>query len=350
MKSKLLILTPGFTPSEEDDTCVPAMLVYLNALLEHMDARQIYIIAMNYPYQPVEYHWQDIKVHGLGLKQNSFLQRRISSLKAYQQVVRIAREFQPQLIHSFWLNQMAPLGNQLSKAIGAPHLCTMMGQDVLLSQKTAFMRLKNTALVAVSEFQKEQCALPVEAVIHWGMETIVDLPEKAERSVDILGVGWLNEVKNYAKFIRIVEAAIKVKPNLNVLIMGTGTEEERLKVQISEAGLQTHISMTGLTTRKEVLSQMKKSKVLLHTSDFESFGMVLLEAVGCGMNTLSHAVGIAGKMDGSHVAENEQEMIDQLISLLDQPAPSKPHGFPIENTVDNYLKLYQRLICSNQKK
>lgn len=348
MKEKLLILTPGFTPSEEDDTCVPAMLVYLKKLLTQVAADQIYIIAMNYPYEPVEYYWQGIKVYGLGLKQGSFLQRRISGLKAYRHVVRITKkEFKPGLIHSFWLNQMASLGNRLSKTMGIPHLCTMMGQDVLLSRKIPGVRLKHTALVAVSEYQKERSALPVEEVIHWGLEPLQNLDFETKRPLDVLGVGWLNEVKNYAKFVRVIAAVKKYKPDIRAMIMGTGTEEAQLKALISKEKLADQILLVGLKPREEVLQQMKKSKVLLHTSGFESFGMVLVEAVGCGMKTLSHPVGIAGQMEGSFVADSEQEMIDKLLPILNQPAPINVRAFPISQTVDAYMTLYQKLIDSN---
>jgi hypothetical protein len=81
---------------------------------------------------------------------------------------------------------------------------------------------------------------------------------------------------------------------------------------------------------------------LLHTSRFESFGMVFVEALNAGMYTLSERVGIAGQHTKSIVVSGRDEMAEKLVLLVDKEVVALPSKvvFSIEETVQRYLECY----------
>ncbi|MBO6494020.1 MAG: glycosyltransferase [Roseivirga sp.] len=341
---KLLIITPGFALNEEDDICIPALQIYLKELTKTIRRIEVNVISFNYPYESKIYLWNGIEVVALGLKQNNKLLRFFHKLIAYPRILNLAKDFQPDLIHSFWLNQSAIIGNRLSKRLRIPHLCTAMGQDIAFSNTLGILKLRNTAYIAVSDFQRRFSKVPIDAVVHWGIPPSNQELTPCTRDIDILGVGWINKVKNYEAFIRIVARLIHIKPKTKVVITGDGSGKETLEKLIRSLNLEDQITFTGLIKREEVLTYMRRSKVLLHTSSFESFGLVIAEALSEGMFTLSYNVGIAGKSPASHVAHNEDEMLDKAQKLLSSPLPNASLPYPVSSTVTEYVKIYEKML------
>ena len=108
---------------------------------------------------------------------------------------------------------------------------------------------------------------------------------------------------------------------------------------IKSSGLQEVIKLSGEIKREEVLNKMAKAKILLHTSTFESFGMVFIEALYSGMKIVSNEVGIAKKSSSWYVCNGESEMEIAIIRALKEKI-DRELIFNVNETVNSYLSVY----------
>lgn len=346
MSKNLLILTPGFPKDESDDTCIPALQIYLKVLWDSGYFSNIMVVSVYHPPSSQTYSWHSVKVVALAHSQKTFFSRALSPVKLYPKVSKLVKGFSPDIIHSFWINQTAIVGNMLSKKFRVPHIATMMGQDVFFTKKLKYLiDGKKLSLIAVSEFQKEKSRMIVDKVIHWGAEESYDRETNNLRSIDVLGVGSLIELKQFDVFLEVIKQVRNLITDIKVMIVGDGPEKARLLNQIKRLSLEENVILVGQKSRAEVLSIMRQSKVLLHTSRFESFGMVFVEALNAGMHTLSERVGIAGEHEKSIVVSGKHEMAEQLILLLNKKVwRLSETTFSVQNTLKRYLECYNKAL------
>tara|TARA_R110000796_G_scaffold252640_2_gene389806 strand:- start:56178 stop:57230 length:1053 start_codon:yes stop_codon:yes gene_type:complete len=347
MSKNLLIITPGFPKDESDDTCIPALQIYLKALLGSQYFDNIMVVSVYYPITAKTYFWHSVKVVALGHSQKTFFSRAFSPFMLSTKISNLVKAFPLDLIHSFWINQTAILGNMLSKKFKVPHIATTMGQDVFFTKKLKYLiDSEKLKLIAVSEFQKEKSSMKVNEVIHWGVEEHHETEVNSIRAIDVIGVGSLIDLKQFDVFLEVIQKIRKVKPDIKVVIVGDGPEREKLLDKVKRLRLEENVILVGQKSRLEVLSIMRQSKVLLHTSRFESFGMVFVEALNAGMYTLSERVGIAGEHEKCIVVSGKHEMAEQLVLLLNNKMwnfPKEP-AFSVQNTLEGYLDCYNKAL------
>ena len=70
-----------------------------------------------------------------------------------------------------------------------------------------------------------------------------------------------------------------------LVILGVGEDEDQLKELVRHYAIEEHVVFLGW--RKNPYIWMKHAKLLLCTSDYESFGMILAEALYCGCPVVS---------------------------------------------------------------
>jgi glycosyltransferase involved in cell wall biosynthesis len=346
----IVIITPGFPKNEKDESCVPYLQAFVKYLIQHNAEYKLSIITLQYPHHETEYSWNNAAVYGCGGHDRKFPGRILTwhkCLKFFRRVNTLKRVW---VIHSFWLNECAFLGNYLSKKYDTKHLCTLMGQDV--KRPNVYFKLlplSHMNLIAVSDFQKqillEQTGVISSAVIQWGLD-----PSDFERSislspdVDILGVGSLLPVKNYSLFVDLISTIQKEHPSVKVVLVGDGPERGMLIERIKSLGLENSVKLTGTLPRRAVLDLMLRSKILLHTSLFESYGYVFSEALAAGMNIVSFKVGVAHPTEAWRVCHSFEEMAEQLKSIL---CKKFIRNLQVRNSVaettNKYIKLYNSL-------
>jgi glycosyltransferase involved in cell wall biosynthesis len=75
---------------------------------------------------------------------------------------------------------------------------------------------------------------------------------------------------------------LKAVPNAKLAIAGGGTEAANLRAQIKKLGVERSAFMLGKLQREQVAELMAAADVFVLPSLFESFGLVLLEAMAVG--------------------------------------------------------------------
>lgn len=74
-------------------------------------------------------------------------------------------------------------------------------------------------------------------------------------------------------------------------VCGSGPEEEKLHNLVAQLGMGHSVKFIERANRKELLNLYQQSNVILSTSEVETFGLTLLEAMACGKPVIATCSG-----------------------------------------------------------
>jgi len=106
----------------------------------------------------------------------------------------------------------------------------------------------------------------------------------------ILVVSRLEKEKNVAASIRAFAEIAKVEPTAGLVIIGSGSERVALEALVIELGLTGKVVFEGA---QDPFPFYKAADLVLVTSSYEGFGMVIVEALAGGCPVVSYDVGLA---------------------------------------------------------
>lgn len=341
-------ISPGFASNEEDTKCIPPQQLLAKALSEAPTIK-LHIVSLHYPQRKSEYHWHGVDVYPCYC--DGPLAKVRIWLKAYHKIRLLTKAYPDAILHSFWLNDACLLAQWVDRFRSRKHLVTLMGQDARPTNRyLRILPLLDMHKVGLSEFHAKQfrksTGLEVDQIIPWGLPPLTI--NKAARPYHLIGIGNLIPLKQFDIFVELAHELKNDIPNLKCLLVGEGPERERLEAKIASADLGNHITLTGAIPRGKVLKLLEQSKVLVHPSNYESFGFVLVEALQQGTHVVSSPVGIAPELDDVSLAKTLAEFKTAVLEALERAqSPGLPTRLQLDHTTDSYLKLYSSIQSPN---
>lgn len=117
-----------------------------------------------------------------------------------------------------------------------------------------------------------------------GIDTdLMRVVQPAAVRCDVLYVGRLVKDKNVAVLIRAMSRLVKKDSQASCIIVGAGIEKSQLMRLVKRLDLQNNVTfLEPMDEAAEVYAYMKAAKVFCSPSTREGFGIVSLEALGCG--------------------------------------------------------------------
>ena len=112
----------------------------------------------------------------------------------------------------------------------------------------------------------------------------------------ILMASRLTREKNVNLAIKAMHEIIKQKPKTGLIIVGSGSEEQKLKLKTKSYNLEASIIFEPWVSQEVLYSYYKTADLFLLTSMYEGYGMTLIEANVCECPVVSTDVGIAGEI------------------------------------------------------
>ena len=106
-----------------------------------------------------------------------------------------------------------------------------------------------------------------------------------------LNVAHLDSKKNQAGLIKSFAKQFSGMTKYSLIIAGEGPEKENLQTLISSLGVNNQVSLFGRASREEVLTLMQQANCFVLPSHYETFGVVLIEAMACGLPVLATKSG-----------------------------------------------------------
>ena len=108
----------------------------------------------------------------------------------------------------------------------------------------------------------------------------LSFPVEQRRPLSLMTASRLDPRKRLDLAIRAVALAHQKEPNLSFDIYGEGGEQENLQELIDTLGANGYIQLRGHADLQEIYSQYE---LYVTTSQWETFGLTLMEAVGAGL-------------------------------------------------------------------
>jgi glycosyltransferase involved in cell wall biosynthesis len=231
------------------------------------------------------------------------------------------------LRRSDWVSYMGFVGNAAALlervSIHLPHTITVSSGHTLELIKSELKRSKRLNLITP------------------GIDTkIVKNVRPLDVSCDVLFVGRLVKDKNVSLLIKAMAILAEHNPDIQCMIVGSGIEKGRIDRLITKLNLEQNIHLLGnLPRSRDIYGYMKASKVFVLPSSREGFGMVVLEALACGVPvvTVDHPANAAKSLvkngvDGSVAHANPAS----LAEAIDQWIMEGPHHKTIAKFVAEY--------------
>lgn len=193
----------------------------------------------------------------------------------------------------------------------------------------------------------------------------VDIPKYDQVPVDniiknqIIFVGRLAPHKHVDHLLYSIKKIQNKIPDIKLVVVGKGEEKRRLTELVKDLNLENAITFKKDLTDIQLISEIKKSELLVLPSTREGFGMVLAEANCCNKPVITYASGgtvevVENNYNGFLIKQEDIEMLTMKIEevLTDELLKERlgnngrqkvEQDFDWEKIVDEYLILLKQL-------
>jgi glycosyltransferase involved in cell wall biosynthesis len=153
------------------------------------------------------------------------------------------------------------------------------------------------------------------------VEKFQNHPAEARRPHSLIVVGRLMPPKGHKYLFDALLYVREQIPDIHLCVVGDGPLRARLELYIRRKGLTDHVFFTGRVSDAEKIALFWRSSIFVMPSLQEGFGMVLLEAMACGLPIVAFDLPVYQELlnlnCGYFVPKlNTQAMAAQIIHLL----------------------------------
>ena len=177
-----------------------------------------------------------------------------------------------------------------------------------------------------------------------------------------LSIGRIQEQKRQLETIKFLNNFRKIDSNFLCYFIGGPSGKSgddylaELEESVKEFNLESHVEFLGNLPQTKIKDFMNKSKLLIHTSQYETFGLVAIEANSMGVPILSINTGslieiIENNKNGyfaedfmdNHVNNFVRDLLndDDYFNNVMSQCIQKSEKYNWEATADSLLKTYQ---------
>ncbi len=111
---------------------------------------------------------------------------------------------------------------------------------------------------------------------------------KLEKKFDLVFCGRLVPSKGIVDLLEIVAIIKNNTPNISCAIIGSGPLENFILETRKNNGLENNITMLGYVSEEEKIDIISSSKILVLPSHEEGWGIVIAEAMACGVPVITY--------------------------------------------------------------
>lgn len=288
-------------------------------------------------------------------------------LRLFEMVVE--REGMPDLIHCHYLFNL-PCAKAIKDKYNVKLIETEHWSEVNTFHPRKHIRILSSyyqyadKIVAVSDALKNALKrnFDVESIRIFNMvsdsyfETICNQRKESGEKVRFVSVGYLRYLKGFDLLIESF-SALNSNREWELTICGDGAEMPQLKRLIQDKGLGNKIFLVGRKNKNELRDILNSSDVFVLASRSETFGVVYIEAMACGLPVIATRCGGPEEFVTSDVGLLIDK--DDLNGLKDALAYMIDHGseydathiakkcykmFSAERIASEYIEVYNQLV------
>ena len=336
---KILFLTPWYP----DETSPNHGIFVRDQAVALQQVHQVVVVSAKvdytnfslFSYTLKESDFRNVKEYRISIKRSlPFLNQLVFFYIATRQTVKISRRFSPDVIHgnigypgAFW-------AWLVSTVIRKPYVITEHTSRFAANFRSSIHKLltlfslkRAKAVISVST----SAAAEVSAFINKQpivIPNIIDFekfPVLTRNNDATWQIGFLGSLNGNTKGLDILlNTLVNVNTEFVLHIGGAGKLLEEYKVLAKRLKIEDKCIFYGFVSHVEVPNFMKRLHFFVSASRFESFGMVMVEAMACGLPVVATASG--GPSDFINSANG--------ILVDKENIPALQHG--IESMMKNY--------------
>ncbi|GAB4333434.1 MAG: glycosyltransferase family 4 protein [Candidatus Abyssubacteria bacterium] len=190
-----------------------------------------------------------------------------------------------------------------------------------------------------------------------GFRAVMDIPDNAF----VVGhVGRLAPEKNIEFLAEAVAAFLKAEPTARFLVVGDGPSKKVIRKIFARETLGERLHCTGTLNHPVLVSAYRAMDVFAFASLTETQGMVLTEAMACGVPVVALAASgvrevVADQRNGRLLAEQSVDSFSDALRWIASLPPERrteissgaletARAYSMQNSADKALALYQDLL------
>ena len=196
-----------------------------------------------------------------------------------------------------------------------------------------------------------------------GVDRKIFIPDlSVEKENIILSIGRIQEQKGQLQTIEFLNNFKKIQNDFKCYFVGGPSGKHgneylhELKQTIKDFNLDKHVEFLGDLPQTEIIELFKKAKLLIHTSKFETFGLVAIEANSMGVPVLTSNNGSLKEIIENNInGYSSEDLIDGKVNMfvkhlinddlnyekIMNSCIQKSKNYSWENTSKELLNLYQ---------
>ena len=164
-------------------------------------------------------------------------------------------------------------------------------------------------------------------------EKIRKYENESDNKKHLLYIGHLTKRKNVQKILDIIKILSNKRKNIILDIVGDGEERKRLKKYVVDNHLTDYVMFHGFKQKADMPKYMAKADCFLFQTDFDIWGLVLVEAMSAGLPCISSIYSgathdlVKDGVTGFAVDFSETEKVAERINwILDNPEEAMKIG------------------------
>lgn len=290
---------------------------------------------------------EKLKIKGATRRIDDFTFRRSVLLKVKRKIIN------SDVVHLFGLG-MAPLAQKIEK-LGTKSILLLTSDSSLYRYSKEIQNISGVIAVGRTKIH-----VPNEANCIEINEPIPEKfrPRKVPREIkinnnkvstkksNILYAGRLIKKKRIMPILDALEILNSKKGSFQLLIAGEGPRKDKIIEEARKKSLKSEVKLLGSIENKEMPKIYNASDVLVLLSERESFSMVAVEALSCGVPIVSTRVGIVTELvedgrNGFLINEIRPEEISNKIAKCVQSRE-------IKDTTKKSSKKVSKKFCSGR--
>ena len=199
-----------------------------------------------------------------------------------------------------------------------------------------------------------------------GVDKKIFSPDSSVEKENIfLSIGRIQEQKGQLKTLQFLNSFRKIENNFKCYFIGgpsgkKGNEYlQELKESVINFKLETHVEFLNSLSQEEIIELLNKAKLLIHTSQYETFGLVAIEANSMGVPVLSVNNGSLmeviennknGYLSENLLDGNVNNFVNNLLNdkkkfkEIESACIEKSKQYDWEITSKNLNKIYESLV------
>jgi glycosyltransferase involved in cell wall biosynthesis len=300
---------------------------------------------------------------------------KISYLKFVKPLKKVIDQFKPDIVHAHYATSYGLIG-----ALSGfhPYVISAWGTDVMKFPQKNFINktilkynLRKADVICATSNTIKEYLKPVTnkevQVIPFGVDINEfikkDIVSLFDKNTFVIGsIKALEELYNIDVLIKAF-SSLKIKysnKSLKLLIIGVGSQEQKLKRLVSDLRISNDVVFTGRISFSEISNYFNMLDVLVNISDYESFGVSVIEAMACekpvvvtntgGLKEIveNNSFGSLVEIDNVEQTAHEIEkyMLDEsLRTKIGKDARAKVvQKYNWSNNIKQMIELYTKLL------